>query len=279
MTKDFQLELFNYIQSRMSGSSDLDEFCYELPSKRFILGSLAPKDEHQCGDIVNDLVALSDNERGSIKARQLRVSLLFPTSSLLNEQEIGITIQGNLYYKVNCEENCNQESEDTNDGAQKILPSRWKRIGFQSVNSFKIRIDGDTTYDQDVDFGSAIEGANLDSHILKRVSDDTWKGRISIHAIKYPGEKILLHFYLTNTGVSNKKEKSSFDYTLFNCSMNIDLGNVMPSEFLDEYRYEDNIQRYYYDFRTINCQAEWLEKGPKYRLATKNYAVFMQPNC
>ena len=129
---NFRNELALYVISRMSGSSDLDSTVRNRPSKRFIVGSLAPKryvDTEQ--DRFYDEYT---TEKASIKATRLRVSVLVLQRMLTERREFRIQLTGNSFYKIRSSEINDQaeQGQDRNENNKASTSSKytWKRKSF-----------------------------------------------------------------------------------------------------------------------------------------------------
>lgn len=111
---------------------------------------------------------------------------------------------------------------------------------------------------------------------LKNLPENLWNGRISVNLTEYSDEEVLISFNYENIG-KEQEQPDDFERTLFNCKLEVDLGNFVVEEFIDEYLYEGYKQRYFYDFRTMNCQARWLDDNRKHFI-TEHFARFEQEN-
>lgn len=279
LVAEFQRELVQYVMDRMSGSHDLDKEVDGQPSKRFILGSLAPKRSQQAEDEADPL-AIRDTERASIRARQLRVSTLLPSERMAKDFPIAFKIRGYVFYKVRKKESRHSKESKKMQEDEGKEGYRWRRSGFlisgklvvsSNPNNFSSRID--------LDFSDVRIRANLDSEIADEIPDSVWKASFSIAAKPFEGSKSILHFYLTNNDTEDPpNKKPRYERVLFDCRLEVDLGELEVCEFCDEYLYNGFSQRYYYDFRTINCHAYWLDPETRSKFVTRHFDVFEQPS-
>ena len=278
MVKDFQVELFNYIQSRMSGFNELDRICYTKPSKRFILGSLATRQSKKTESIKDNPQSISEFERGSIKARQMRVSILVDRSDLLIERKYQITVIGSVYYRVKASKVTIDNDLESDDDEIDVEKKAWKRMDYnipcEILSSFNSEVSEAII---DVDFKTVRSAANNDPEIDTIIPESVWQAKVTITCSAYSGDRALLNFFLTNMDTDTKESKVQFDRTLFNCSIAVSIGNLNHYSFCDSYMYSGFPQKYYYDFRTINCQAFWRDRDNGL-IETGNYASYVQPN-
>ncbi len=269
MSKDFQEELVSYVFSRMVGTHENDKLVNAQvvdPSKTFILGCLAAKRTDKDDD---DSPTSQDHERASIRARRMRVSILVSDEEIKKSGQISFTASGNVFYKVNL-----------NDVDSKA----WKQVGFSFSGSFSLKdfVDNGWLFENDLDFSELIDQVNQDPKVDIKLPNETWKASFDLSAKPFStdatGRRLkILRFNFTNTASEWPKRGKKFEHTLFNCKLEVDIGDIPMIEFRDEYDYEGYQQKYYYDFRTINCQAFWLNEE-KTRFSTRHYDVFQQPN-
>ncbi|MFO7881971.1 MAG: DEAD/DEAH box helicase, partial [Kosmotogaceae bacterium] len=209
-----------------------------------------------------------DQERASIRARRMRTSLLIKSNEFERRGSIKLKITGYVYYRVSL-------GDDGEKG--------WKRKGFSfseniSVDDF---IANGWQADIDLDFSSLCKKINQDSIRTYDIPEGTWKAKVSMSGSDFSDDSSvelkILRFDLTNKASEDPRKGKRFDKNLFNCKYEVDLGEIRNEEFKDEYMYEGFKQRYYYDFRTINCQAYWLNER-KTIFSTRHYDLFNQPN-
>ena len=268
MVKNFQKELTKYVIDRMAGVHDDDHLTEVDPSKTFILGCLAAK--RTLGEEKKeDNFSYLEQERASIRAQRMRVSILVKKSNFEKQSVIKFKSVGNVYYRVHL-------------GDAKV--KGWKREDFCfkidiSINDF---IQNNWRSEMDLDFSPIIKKINKDQNKVYDIPNKTWEAKISLSASDFSkNSKInnlkILRFDFTNTALENVKKRKKFDKTLFNCKFEVDLGNIKNEEFKDEYIYAGFKQRYYYDFRSINCHAFWLNRE-KTIFSTRYFDVYYQPN-
>jgi len=278
MQKDFQEELFHYVQSRMDGSNAMDQYCYTKPSKKYILGALAAKLEKRKDEATDDPFKISENEKGSIRARQMRVSILIDKKSLISNPSFEVMIYGSVYYRINNNSPSftpHDFDEGDNEEAEKTV---WKRLDFSIPCQLSpINASEKLELNYEIDFSSIRNTINKDSEIFSPIPVSVWKAKLSINTTEYSDESCILHFFLTNNDTIPENKVDSFERTLFNCKLKINLGKLKNKLFCDKYMYSDFLQKYNYDFRTINCQASWvdIESGI---FTTENFASYIQPD-
>jgi hypothetical protein len=276
MTYDFRKDLVNFVLSRIDGSNDFDEIVKTRPSKKFILGPLAPRKVAHEDDLVEEE---SNTEKASIRATSLRASLLVKNIELEKEHKISILIRGCVFFKILSEE-VNDEAEvgvdiekTRHDGfSQKFV---WKRKRFEipvEIMIFPDRKD----YVKEISFSQIIDSCNSYEGIFSQIPDETWKAELRITMKDYENDSSIVHFYFSNTSTEDKKTDYNREKTLFNCKLRVDLGGLKVSQFMEEYIYNGYRQRYFYDFRTVNCQAKFLEDYDKSIFETDNHYLFEQ---
>ncbi len=276
MIYDFRKDLVEFILSRMDGSNNLDEIVKTRPSKRFILGPLAARKYSDDDNLLDDE---SNTEKASIRATRLRASVLVKNKELEKEYEISVSISGYVFFKVHAE-TINDEAEvgvdleETNkdDTHKKFV---WKRKDFE----MPIKITtapGENTYAEEMDFSEIIEICNSDNKNYYQIPQETWKAELSITIEDYESDSSIVNFYLSNTAKEDKKTNYNVEKTLFDCKLRVDLGGMNISQFMEEYTYNGHKQRYFYDFRTVNCQAKFVKNSSKSIFETANYYLFEQ---
>jgi len=269
----FVEDLSDYIFSRVSGSHEKDAIIDQKPSRRFLIGTLAAKkhfDDYSEEEEEDQFKETSGDTKSSIRAQRQSVSVLIKNKEIANN-EVAISVHGSVYYKIKNPEMEDSKTESKDKGPrEKYL---WKRIDFDQNWNAELK-DGQKTQ---LDFSNLIKSANADSNIVQNISPKIWSGMISIGIRPFDDDRSLslVTFSFENTGTEPKRP-DNFDRTFFNCRMQVDLQDITVSEFLDEYSYEGHKQRYYYDFRPINCQAEWVVDKQKF--ITRPYGRFFQEN-
>jgi len=246
----FAEEMTDYIFSRASGSHENDDTTEMNPSRKYFLGNLAaakPSPEYETDEGEN---------RASIRAQKLESSILVD-EKFIGRSDIIIKASGNFYYQVSKQEEANEKRK------------YWKKVNFSDRWNTKIKEKC-----KEVDFASFISEANEDENIVKKISSDTFEAKISIKIEDYEENKKLVTFRLVNEG-EEPIDGDKFDRTLYNCQLTVDLNDVENIEFEEEYEYEGHPQRYYYDFRTVNCQAKWIDDN---KFMTTNRGKFLQEN-
>jgi len=245
----FAEEMAEYIFSRTAGSHKKDETTEMKPSRKFFLGNLAaarPNPEYQTDD--------DEEGRSSIRAQRLETSILVDEKDIKDEN-ILIEVSGHFYYKV----------EDEDDGKK-----FWKKKNF--FDSWETKIAPSS---KDIDFSEALEEANKDEKIVKKIKEDTFEAVLYISIEDFQDEGKLVTFKLVNEGEEELEKRDPFDRSLYDCHLTVDLKGIDNIEFQEEYMYEGHPQRYYYDFRTVNCHAKWVD-GKKF--TTQHFGEFYQRN-
>lgn len=273
----FSNDLVKYIIARTAGTHRDDEiFDDARPSKKFIIGTLAAPRK-------KDLLSPdSEGDRASIRAQRLKVSLLVDRTKINESSEINLKITGNVFYQIN-EKIVQNADEKKDSGDDQKTPTykdtqRWKRLDFSetwNVNLFNI-VPIDSQH-KNIDFSVVRLLANSDPLLRdsKKIYEDIWKAEISVHVSDFDEKDLMVTIYLRNNAVEPDKP-DSFERTLFNCKLTGALSDSYSDEFSDEYLYEGHKQRYFYSFRTINCQASWDIKGKIF--STDHFGYFEQEN-
>ncbi|WP_319508928.1 hypothetical protein [uncultured Methanolobus sp.] len=126
-----------------------------------------------------------------------------------------------------------------------------------------------------------MRSANNDPLISKNIPENLWNAKISINLRDYNDNCSLISFGFENSSTepdeNDKEKKNDFERTLFDCKLEVRLENLQVKEFRDDYSYEGYPQRYFYDFRTMNCQAKWMDDN-KNHFITEHFARFEQSN-
>lgn len=274
---NFRTELASYVISRMSGSSDLDLMVKNRPSKRFILGSLAPQRY-----VENEQEKFYDEyttEKASIKATRFRVSVLVPLEAMKEKKELKIQLTGNVFYKIRASEINDQEDQEeapneirTSNAGRKYI---WKRRGFQ----FDIKAALSQSNSEEIssiNFNDFIAQCNKDPDIQFRLPEDTWTAEIRTIMESFDDNSKILHFYFANLSVNNPESDVNLEKALFDCKLLIDLNGLKTIQFVDNYKYNRFREKYFYDFRTINCQARFLNEHVRDKVITDHYLLFEQ---
>jgi hypothetical protein len=262
----FSSELTNYILSKIAGTHKDDEIIAEKPHRLYLVGTLAARK----GDDLEDLAKSDDGKAASIRASRLKVSILAKKNELTLNSEMLIKATGNVYYKIKDDQSLEKSNDENEEVKPKTKRNFWKRIDFSDECKLNISHNSEVK----LNYSSAQQKANNDPLISKKIPENLWNGRISVNLTEYSDEEVLISFNYENFG---KEQPDDFERTLFNCKLEIDLGNFVVEEFIDEYLYEGHKQRYFYDFRTMNCQARWLDDNRKHFI-TEHFARFEQEN-
>ncbi len=280
----FADDIVNYIISRVVGTHPEDEVINERPSKSFLIGTLAARKER---DLEEQVKFDDEGKAASIRASRLKVSVLTSRHELESNPEVTIKTTGNVYYQIKKEKNDASDLPTSEDNekpsSEKEKKHQWKRLNFSHIYKLNILLNQEFY----VDFSQVQETANNDPLILKPIPDNLWKAKISVKITDFNEKDLLISFNYENESkdqdqqdLSKLKEKGKkfdgFERTLFNCKLEIDVGNLPIKEFCDDYLYENYKQRYYYDFRTVNCQVKWVED--RKRFVTEHFGRFEQEN-
>jgi hypothetical protein len=252
------------------------------PSRRFILGTLASRKENSEDSMVQD------EGRASVRARRLKVSFLVKRSSVLDNSNISIKLTGHLYYPIDTTiqkesvkeivDDEDEEEEEPEHTTRKGSDVAWKRLKFETQLHFN---GSELDYQvKKVDFTNQIETANNDKKNYSKINDSDWNAEVSVGREQFGSENDIdiITIYLTNnamdpTATSSRKERA-IERTLFDCRLNVLLNNLHVEEFEDEYDYEGYSQKYFYDFRPVNCQAYW--QIPRKNFITRHYGKYKQ---
>jgi len=272
-----------YIIARTAGTHNDDEIFEDTrPSRKFIIGTLAAPRK-------KDLLSRdSDGDRASIRAQRLKVSFLVDRTKIDKFSELILKITGYVFYQINKkiiqdqpEEN---QPEEKNDDIKnrKTNPykdiQKWKRLDFSDTWNVKLFTDTPIVFQQkNIDFSAVRLLANNDPLLKesRKINEDIWKAEISLRVSDFNAKDLMVTIYFKNDAVEPDKS-DNFERTLFNCKLTGTLNGNFSDEFSDEYFYEGHKQRYFYSFRTINCQASWDLKGKTF--STDHFGYFEQDN-
>ncbi|NOR46424.1 MAG: hypothetical protein GQ533_00010 [Methanosarcinaceae archaeon] len=268
LQEKFSSKLTNYIISKIAGTHKDDEIIEEKPHRLYLIGTLAARK----GDDPEDVAKSDDGRAASIRASKLKVSILSKKNELTLNSEMLLKATGNVYYKIKDDQSLEKSNDEDEEVKPKTKRDFWKRIDFSDECKLNISHNSEVK----LNFSSAQEKANNDPLISKKIPENLWNGRISVNLTEYSDEEVLISFNYENFG-KEQEQPDDFERTLFNCKLEIDLGNFVVEEFIDEYLYEGHKQRYFYDFRTMNCQARWLDDNRKHFI-TEHFAQFEQQN-
>ena len=277
MVLDFRKEMVSYIISRMDGSNDLDNISKTKPSKKYVLGCLAARDLSKLEDYSKDIYNINtDTSKASIRATTSRVSILTDKINLDSAQSISVTASGYVFYKVKTEDENTEDEEETEtslSNSKKDKKYEWKRQQF--IQKFEIDLELEKyEYTKYLDFSKIIQSCNNDQASYTELPLDNWQVEVKIILKKYIDQVYVINFYFSNTSSEDRNKDFNFEKTLFDCKLRIDIGNIRPVEFKEDYSYNGNSQRYFYDFRTINCQAKFIDSLSKSVFETNNYFQF-----
>lgn len=267
-----------YIIARTAGNHHDDEIVNDArPSRKFLIGTLAaPKKK--------DILSYDNNrDSASIRAQRLKISFLIDKSKIDKSSEMVLNITGNVFYQIHDKEAHDQPEEiktefNSDKNSDKDL-LKWKRLDFSEI--WNVNLINDTLIDiqqKKIDFSGVRSLANNDPLLKesqKIIQENIWKADISVQISDFDKKDLMVTIYLTNDAVEPDKV-DNFERTLFNCKVTGTLSSDFSGEFSDEYFYEGHKQRYFYSFRTINCQASWDIQGEKF--STNNFGYFEQEN-
>ncbi len=273
----FSNDLVKYIIARSAGTHEDDKiFDDSRPSRKFIIGTLAAPRKK---DLLSNN---SEGERASIRAQRLKVSFLVNRSKISESSEINLKVTGNVFYQINEKIILNISEEKIDDINQRNKTckdiQRWKRLEFSETWNVKLLNNNPIDYQQkNIDFSAIRLLANNDPFVTasKKISENIWKAEISVNISDFDEKDLMVTIYLRNDAVEPDKP-DSFERTLFNCKLSGTLNDNFSDEFSDEYLYEGHKQRYFYSFRTINCQALWDIRGKTF--STDHFGYFEQEN-
>ncbi len=277
----FTKNLVKYILSRISGTNKLDEYCYVRPDNHYILGTLASQKIRKKHDV-------SSSEGASIRAQKMSVSFLVSNSHLNSHSKINVEIAGHIYYRIKeyeknlsshltVSENSDTDEEEIHeDDINKLQgnPSKkqsvWKRGDF----GFSMNLDLENDK-KEINFHDLIEEINSDIKNEKKISVSLWNVFFEIEKSEYSKNLSLITLSLINESIEPEK-LDGYCRTLFSCNFTTDLGQVKIHEYENNYKYGNYQQKYFYEFRTLNCQCEWKEE--KRIFITKHFAKHEQIN-
>lgn len=253
----FIRSLVDYITENISGSEkDLFEIS-ENPRKKFFLGSLSPRKG-------KSEKFSQEESKSSIRTQRISVSFLVNDSELHN---VKMVVKPRGYVFIPIANSLSENKKDyNNDGVKK-----WRRFGFSDIIDY--RYDGNNVFFKKINFSPLTIGIN--DNYNKSIESDTWKASIDIEITPYAEQLSMFKISLTNNSIEGDMVES-VDRSLFDCSFVVDIDGFNLIEFEDEYYYNDLKQKYYYYFRPINCQIEWVEKHHSF--TTKHYSMIEQPN-
>ena len=262
----FSFDLANHIISRVAGTYVDDIIVDEKPRRLYLIGTLAARKKQ----LIDEDTNFDDGKAASIRASKLKVSILLQKSELSSNSEVVLKATGNVYYKIKDTENLENSTNENGDAKSKTKKNYWKRIGFSEKCKLNISQDSESKFD----FSSIRDKVNNDTLIAKNIPDGLWNANISVTLTEFGDDDMLISFNYENDS-REPEELDDFERTLFNCKLEIDVGNLITKEFVDEYQYEGHKQKYFYDFRTLNCQAKWLDDNRKH-ISTEHFARFEQ---
>lgn len=274
MALDFREEMVNYILSRMEGSNDIDSIMNPKPSKMFVLGSLAPMYLNNNLDNNDDI--LQSDKVASIKATRFRVSILIKKDDIKSEKPITVEVTGNVFYKIKSDKKNTEDNTDYIDDNKSNYDEKyqWKRKPFNFPINLNLN-QNKLNYEFNLPFPDIINECNQDPSIFKELSPENWNGNLVIKLEKYGSINYIVHFFVDNTSSYDPKKDNNYEKAFFDCKLSVDLGDLKTVEFNEEYKYNNFKQKYFYDFRTINCQARF-ENKEKTKFKTSHYYLFKQ---
>lgn len=275
----FSKELFQYVLSRVVGNSDQDLVIDLKPSKRFIVGTLAAR--------VEGKIEL-EGGKASIRASRMKVAFLVERSSISKNSRLLITASGNVYFPIVTSKELNDENVQKNF-AEKVKESRsgkekgvsYKRLPFHEEFDGIIPEIGQESNNK-LEFSKPMVEANQDELRKLEIDNSCWQASVTVERESFDVDNDLISISFTNDAIQpnelpkEKRELKSLERTLFDCKLNVILKDIKHVKFIDEYRYENHTQRYYYDFRGINCQAYW--EIEKQKLFTEHFGEYIQDN-
>lgn len=269
MVYDFRKELVDFVLSRISGCNELDEIVKTQPSKRFILGSLAAREVEVRNNNIADFEEKLNTEKASIRATCLRSSVLVKNIEFTKERKLRILVKGYVFFKISSDEINN---EDENNLLQKFV---WKRKNFEFPIEVII-VPDKIDYCYEINFSNIIKSCNLNDKFFLEIPEETWKASLVINIKEYEKDSSIIYFYLNNTSTYDKKRDKNVEKTLFDCKLRVDLGDINVTPFVEKYNYNGYKQRYFYYFRTFNCQSEFVKGIEKKIFETDNHYLFEQ---
>jgi len=265
----FATDLARYIVSRVTGSHTRDEIVDKKPSKTYLIGTLASR--RNFGN--SKFIDTEEEKAASMRASRISVGILINNERLENPHEIIVDASGYVFYPVKKKDVTDKNAEiENNDNSNEDKSTDWKRLRY--LNQLTIDITRESSYY--LDFSHVINEANKDGFIAKKIPENLWVAKFQVSLKKYDDICTLITFNYENETIE-PKNPGSIETTLFNCNLEIDLKGLKTEEFVNDYSYEGYSQRYFYDFRTMNCQAEWSDESHN-KFHTKYIGEFEQPN-
>lgn len=250
----FATDLAEYIFSKIIGNHPDDEISNMRPSRIYLIGTLA---SNKIYDSV-DGTQTNDENVTSMRATRMGVSVLVGNEELQAVSNVSINSSGHVYYPINNKDSTKSKyadyAENVDDNEYTEDKSLWKRVYFS--NQFTVDISKEGSYK--IGFLNTVNAANEDPSIKKNIPLGIWAAEIQIKLKKYDDTNTLISFFYENKSVESEEDKD-FDKTLFDCNLEVNLKGLKTKEFENEYKYAGYPQRFFYDFLTMNCQAEWID--------------------
>ncbi len=268
----FATDLAKYIVSRVTGSHERDEIIDKKPSRTYLIGTLASR---RIMDNDSKLTDTDEEKAASMRASRMSVGILVNNERLKNPHEITVDASGYVFYPTKKKDVTNKmveiESENDENSVKEDKSTDWKRLTYS--NKLKVDITREDSYY--LDFSHVINEVNKDSLTAKKISEKLWIAKVQLSLKKYDDIHTLITFNYENETLEPKNQ-GSIETTLFNCNLEISLNGLKTEKFVNEYPYEGYYQKYFYDLRTLNCQAELDESHD--RIHTKHIGEFAQSN-
>jgi len=207
---DFQRNMRDFVISRLSGTSELDETTERRrPSEYYILGNLAPLPKK--GDPSTKRVT-------SIRATRMSLSFL-TKSNKLDKSAVEVLVSFHVFYRVK-------------DGRRRY----WKRSD-QFTSPITLELFDETEHE--LDLSRLCELINSDESVATELGESPWSIMIRATNNRYDDETKIISIGLRNA----RRETRDHELAIFNVQLQIKLHNVDIAEFCDEYQYEDFRQR------------------------------------
>ncbi|OPX59372.1 MAG: hypothetical protein A4E29_01321 [Methanomassiliicoccales archaeon PtaB.Bin134] len=266
----FVNSMIDYITTKCAGGHDSDAISSDSPRKVFFLGSLSPKRSDADDEI--DSRYIQEEGKTSIRSQRMSVGFLVE-SKTIGDLKLTVTPQGSIFIKTEVDSDAQSDALNADKGGEREKNKIWKRFNFSDRIEWSY-CEGNPENIK-VSFKEALASAASADLSGKRGLDGIWDASVDIETSEFSSDYHLVKVSLTNNAKDPQKP-DGWERSIFNCRLRIEIVGARVGEFSDRYMYEDHPQQYYYDFRPINCQAFWSEKGSI--IETRHYGRFEQPN-
>lgn len=245
--KQFIEALISSVTSKLTGSSDRFErlILPNYPQKLLILGSLSEEDPN-----------FADTESTSVKSNSLTVMFLSK-----GKIKVKVKPRLNIYYGVK-EKDDELDKHGLKRDKRIKIPFVWKRLKtnfpYYELNEENKKII--------LDFNEYVSQINQDdehSNFYERKKPNyKWQGQIEIEIEDDPSiDGKLIKIRLINKTRPDKDEKPKYDPSFFDCGLELELGNLKITDFIDKKKNDFGTTKELKSrFKTFNCDYEYDEK-------------------